>query len=167
MRAVTQQRQGPRRPEPAAPDRATHATGAPAEHLGAANDRHRQTAFPAVAHRPARPPSRRDLDVPRTALQPIPQTHHPQSRPESHDTSRGHTVVARPIGAGPDEAQYWPLITKYEPRMVPASFDFCRANLNREASSSGTSIPSESLNPTARFSDASTPYITLIDRPLS
>ena len=35
--------------------------------------------------------------------------------------------------------------------MVPASFDFCLANLNREASSSGTSIPSESLKPTARF----------------
>ena len=33
--------------------------------------------------------------------------------------------------------------------MVPASFDFCLANLNREASSAGTSIPSESLNPTA------------------
>ena len=47
-------------------------------------------------------------------------------------------------------AQYSPLITKYEPRIVPASFDFCRANLN-ELSSSGTSIPSESLNPTARF----------------
>ena len=35
--------------------------------------------------------------------------------------------------------------------MVPASFDFWRANLNREASSAGTSIPSEGLNPTARF----------------
>ena len=46
--------------------------------------------------------------------------------------------------------QYWPLITKYEPRMVPASFDFWRANLN-ELNSEGTSIPSESLNPTARF----------------
>jgi hypothetical protein len=34
--------------------------------------------------------------------------------------------------------------------MVPASFDRCRANLNFEASSAGTSIPSESLNPTAR-----------------
>ncbi len=28
--------------------------------------------------------------------------------------------------------------------MVPASFDFCRANLN-EASSAGTSIPSDNL----------------------
>ena len=46
--------------------------------------------------------------------------------------------------------QYSPLITKNEPRIVPASFDFCRANLN-ELSSSGTSIPSESLKPTARF----------------
>ena len=36
--------------------------------------------------------------------------------------------------------------------MVPASFDFWLANLNREASSTGTSIPSESLNPTARLS---------------
>ena len=32
--------------------------------------------------------------------------------------------------------------------MVPASFDFWLANLNREASSAGTSIPSDSLNPT-------------------
>jgi hypothetical protein len=51
--------------------------------------------------------------------------------------------------------------------MVPASFDFCLANLNREASSAGTSIPSESLNPTARFLGSSTVYITLIDRPPS
>ena len=36
--------------------------------------------------------------------------------------------------------------------MVPASFDFWLANLNREASSAGTPIPSDSLNPTARFS---------------
>jgi hypothetical protein len=63
--------------------------------------------------------------------------------------------------------QYSPLITKNEPRMVPASFDFWRANLNREASSTGTSIPSESLNPTARFLASSTVYSTLIDRPLS
>ena len=34
---------------------------------------------------------------------------------------------------------------------MPASFDFCRANLKRDASSSGTSIPSESLKPTARL----------------
>jgi hypothetical protein len=34
--------------------------------------------------------------------------------------------------------------------MVPASFDFWLANLNREASSAGTSIPSDSLNPTDR-----------------
>ena len=48
--------------------------------------------------------------------------------------------------------------------MVPASFDFCLANLNREASSAGTSIPSESLNPTARFLGSSMVYITLIDK---
>jgi hypothetical protein len=35
--------------------------------------------------------------------------------------------------------------------MVPASFDFCLANFNREANSAGTSIPSKSLNPTVRF----------------
>ncbi|SRR6266702_7482793 len=35
--------------------------------------------------------------------------------------------------------------------MVPATFDFCLANLNCEASSAGISILSESLNPTARF----------------
>ena len=63
--------------------------------------------------------------------------------------------------------QYSFLISKKEPRIVPASLDFCLANLNREASSAGTSIPSESLNPTARFVGASTVYITLIDRPLS
>jgi hypothetical protein len=54
-------------------------------------------------------------------------------------------------GRRPSRNQYSPLITKNEPRMVPASFDFCLANLNREASSAGTSIPSESLNPTARL----------------
>ena len=59
-------------------------------------------------------------------------------------------------------AQYSPLITKYEPRIVPASFDFCRANLN-EPSSAGISIPSESLNPTARFFGSSSPY-TDVDR---
>jgi hypothetical protein len=51
--------------------------------------------------------------------------------------------------------------------MVPASLDFCLPNVNRETSSAGTSIPSESLNPTARFSGLSRVYITLIDRPLS
>lgn len=50
--------------------------------------------------------------------------------------------------------------------MVAASFDFCRANLN-EVSSAGTSIPSESLNPTARLPESLTVYITLIDRPFS
>ena len=62
-------------------------------------------------------------------------------------------------------AQYSPLITKKEPRITPASFDFWRANLKRDSSSSGTSMPSESLNPTARFSPSLMPYITLIDRP--
>ena len=70
-------------------------------------------------------------------------------------------------GGDPRWDQYSPLITKYEPRMVPASLDFWVANLNREASSAGTSIPTESLNPTARFFVLSLSYITLIDRPLS
>ena len=56
--------------------------------------------------------------------------------------------------AGPRD-QYSPLITKNEPRIVPASFDFWRANLKREASSAGTSMPSESLKPTARFPPSS------------
>jgi hypothetical protein len=71
------------------------------------------------------------------------------------------------IDATPVVGQYSFLSSKKEPRMVPASFDFCLANLNREASSAGTSIPSQSLNPTARFLGSSTAYITLIDRPLS
>ena len=70
-------------------------------------------------------------------------------------------------GPGTSWVQYSPLITKYEPRMVPASFDFWRANLN-ELSSVGISIPSESLNPTARFGlGPSIVYRTLIDSPLS
>src|SRR5438105_11457059 len=48
--------------------------------------------------------------------------------------------------------------------MAPASFDFWLANLNFEASSAGTSIPSESLNPTARFVGSLIAYITLIDQ---
>ena len=47
---------------------------------------------------------------------------------------------------------------------VPASFDFWRANLNFE-SSSGISMPSESLNPTARLPPSATAYITLIASP--
>jgi hypothetical protein len=70
------------------------------------------------------------------------------------------------VGAEARWAQYSPLITKYEPRIVPASFDFCRANLN-EPSSAGTSIPSESLNPTARFFGSSSEYATLIESPFS
>ena len=38
--------------------------------------------------------------------------------------------------------------------MVPASFDFWRANLNDD-SSSGTSMPSDSLKPTARLPPSS------------
>ncbi len=70
------------------------------------------------------------------------------------------------VGTEARRAQYSPLITKYEPRIVPASFDFCRANLN-EPSSAGTSIPSESLNPTARFFGSSSGYKTLIESPFS
>ena len=70
-----------------------------------------------------------------------------------------HNLESRP--------QYSPLITKNEPRMVPASFDLCLANLNREASSAGTSMPSDSLNPTARFLGSSVSYITLMESPLS
>ena len=72
---------------------------------------------------------------------------------------------SRTAAAGFCAPQYSPLITKKDPRIVPANFDFCRANLKRDASSSGTSIPSESLNPTARFFPSSRPYMTLIDRP--
>ena len=57
------------------------------------------------------------------------------------------------------------LMTKKEPRISPASFDFWRANLKREASSSGISMPCASLKPTARLASSSIPYITLIDRP--
>src|SRR4029077_3936133 len=62
--------------------------------------------------------------------------------------------------------QYSPLILKYEPRIVPASFDFCLANL-KEPSSAGTSMPSESLKPTARFVGSSSGYRTLIESPFS
>ena len=50
--------------------------------------------------------------------------------------------------------------------MVPASFDFWVANLKRDASSAGTSIPSDSLNPTARLLGSSMLYMTLIESPL-
>ena len=63
--------------------------------------------------------------------------------------------------------QYSCLMTKYDPRIVPASFDLWRANLKRDASSAGMSIPSDSLKPTARFSGPSTVYITFTDSPLS
>src|SRR3954465_5781910 len=58
-------------------------------------------------------------------------------------------IIASPLRRAtpdvPTSFQYSPLITKYEPRMVPASTDFCFANLNLDATSGGTSIPSESL----------------------
>ena len=79
------------------------------------------------------------------------------STPRRSSSPTSHPVSTRPPSTSTTSnqerrrIQYSPLITKYEPRIVPASFDFCRANLNRSASSSGTSIPSESLNPTARF----------------
>ncbi len=79
---------------------------------------------------------------------------------------RRPAVAVRQHGPAPlRRRQYSPLMTKKEPRMVPASFDFCVANLNRDASSSGTGMPSESLNPTARFDPGSRPYMTLIERP--
>src|SRR5262249_1692839 len=77
---------------------------------------------------------------------------------------------SRPASASkrpPPPRQYSPLITKNDPRIVPASLDFCLANLKRVASSAGTSIPADSLNPTARFFASSTVYITLMERPLS
>jgi hypothetical protein len=46
--------------------------------------------------------------------------------------------------------------------MVLASLDFRLAKLNRGAISAGTSIPSESVNPTARLSGSSTVYIELM-----
>lgn len=82
-----------------------------------------------------------------------------------HRSWRRAPAHLRPSGATRD--QYSFLSTKKEPRMVPASLDFCLANLNRVSNSAGTSIPSESLKPTARFLGSSTVYMTLIDRPLS
>ena len=79
-------------------------------------------------------------------------------------------VLRRPEPAGSEalevRLQYSPLMTKYEPRIVPASLDFCLANLNLD-SSSGTSMPSDSLNPTARLPPSASVYSTLIDSPLS
>src|SRR5690606_41685755 len=62
--------------------------------------------------------------------------------------------------------QYSPLITKNEPRIVPANLDFCLANL-KLSSSAGTSIPSDSLKPTARFLGLSLVYMTLTTSPSS
>src|ERR1035437_1140238 len=98
-------------------------------------------------------------------------THLQRGRARSSRTPRAVGWARRNVdldrGSRPCRDQYSPLITKNEPRMVPASLDFCLANLNREASSAGTSIPSASLNPTARLPASSSVYSTLIDRPLS
>ena len=79
-------------------------------------------------------------------------------------------VPPDPFAASPDRGefrgQYSFLSTKNDPRIVPASLDFCLANLNC-ASSSGTSIPSDSFMPTARLPVSSGVYRTLISRPLS
>ena len=87
---------------------------------------------------------------------------------EVDDDRLSGLVVPGPNAGGSDalRVQYSPLITKYEPLMVPASFDFWRANLN-ESNSEGMSIPSESLNPTARLGFVpSSVYRTLIESPL-
>lgn len=78
---------------------------------------------------------------------------------------RGSAARSDEWPAEPAVDQYSPLITKNEPRITPASLDFWRANLNRSTSSSGTSIPSDSLNPTARLPPSAISYITLITRP--
>src|SRR5579884_141765 len=91
------------------------------------------------------------------------RTHH---HPAGDATRQGSLRTGSTSWPWDPRLQYSSLITKYEPRIVPASFDFCLANLN-EASSGGTSIPSESLNPTARLLGSSRLYRTLIDRPLS
>ena len=74
----------------------------------------------------------------------------PEAANETCNTAEG-LVFESGVARATRSAQYSPLITKNEPRIVPASFDFCFANLKRGASSAGTSIPSESLKPTARF----------------
>jgi hypothetical protein len=92
------------------------------------------------------------------------------SVPPRYRVSKGQLICPKHssrVGSHRRRRQYSPLITKYDPRMTPANFDFCLANLNRDANSDGTSIPSESLNPTARFFGSSMVYITLIARPLS
>ena len=62
-------------------------------------------------------------------------------------------------------AQYSPLMTKNELRMVPARADFCLANLNLPFSSAGTSIPSDNFSPTARFFGSFTVYMTMSTSP--
>jgi hypothetical protein len=92
-----------------------------------------------------------------------PRDHDADGRIRNSERVDGDDPLATIVGGG----QYSFLMTKNEPRMVPASLDFCLANLNFEASSVGTSIPSDSLKPTARFLASSMVYITLIERPLS
>src|SRR3954465_6105916 len=83
---------------------------------------------------------------------------------DGHD---GHVRAPLTDGIGGYADQYSCLMTKYDPRIVPASLDLWRANVKRDASSAGMSIPSDSLKPTARFSGPSTVYITFTDSPLS
>ena len=52
-----------------------------------------------------------------------------------------------------------------EPRIVPASFDFCRANFNGTRRVPRVLSIASGLNPTARLPPSSIAYITLTDRP--
>src|ERR1700722_362343 len=88
--------------------------------------------------------------------------------PSSADDRGGHdrNLLGVTVLTTGFPVQYSPLITKKEPRITPASLDFWRANLKpAAASSSGTSMPSDSLNPTARLPWSSMVYITLMDKP--
>ena len=70
----------------------------------------------------------------------------PGVRNESTVRARVGSSEPNDVGFEARRAQYSPLITKYEPRIVPASFDFCRANLN-EPSSAGHLHPFGELEP--------------------
>ena len=96
----------------------------------------------------------------------IPPKNRDQSMVNDLRDTPGQSAASPAPVRTPRPYAYSPLITKNEPRIVPASFERCRANLNR-LSSSGTSIPSDSLNPTARFFGSSSVYITLTDSPFS
>ena len=63
--------------------------------------------------------------------------------------------------------QYSPLATKYDPLIVAESFDFCRANLNFVAGSSGGTVLSDSFNRSERCFGGSRVSRLLIDSPLS